>query len=172
MLLRRLCALVVIGHGARRVHLAGVTVNLGGGRAAQAAGDFLMDLGQRAACAEFRIRDRARRFTASLDAVFQPEGIRVLASPAQAPGANAICKRMIGTLRRELSGRLLIVDEHHLRRVVTEHLRHYNAARPHRPWPACPGPSRHPAAGINLAGHRIRQKHVFGGLIHEYQITA
>jgi hypothetical protein len=39
---------------------------------------------------------------------------------------------MIGTLRRELPGRLLIVDEHHLRRVLTEYLRHYNAARPHR----------------------------------------
>jgi putative transposase len=28
--------------------------------------------------------------------------------------------------------RLLIVDEHHLRPVLTEYLRHYTAARPHR----------------------------------------
>jgi hypothetical protein len=27
---------------------------------------------------------------------------------------------------------LLIVNEHHLRRVLTEYLRHYNTARPHR----------------------------------------
>ena len=46
--------------------------------------------------------------------------------------ANAICERIIGTLRRELFDRLLIVNEHHLRRVLTEYLRHYNAARPHR----------------------------------------
>jgi hypothetical protein len=39
---------------------------------------------------------------------------------------------MIGTLRRELSGRLLIVNERQLRRVLTDYLRHYNAARPHR----------------------------------------
>ena len=47
--------------------------------------------------------------------------------------SNAICERMIGTLRRELFDRLLIVNEHHLRRVLTEYLRHYNAARPHLP---------------------------------------
>ena len=39
---------------------------------------------------------------------------------------------MIGTLRRELLDRLLIINEHHLRRVLTEYLRHYNTARPHR----------------------------------------
>ena len=45
---------------------------------------------------------------------------------------NAICERIIGTLRRELFDRVLIVNEHHLRRALTEYLRHYNAARPCR----------------------------------------
>jgi len=39
---------------------------------------------------------------------------------------------IIGTLRRELLDRLLIVNEHHLRHVLTGYLRHYNTARPHR----------------------------------------
>ena len=39
---------------------------------------------------------------------------------------------MIGTLRRELLDRLLIVDENHLRRALTEYLTHYNAAHRHR----------------------------------------
>ncbi len=39
---------------------------------------------------------------------------------------------MIGTLRRELLDRMLIINEHHLRQVVTEYLTHYNTARPHR----------------------------------------
>jgi hypothetical protein len=42
---------------------------------------------------------------------------------------NAICERMIGTLRRELLGRLLIIDEHHLRRVLTEYLRQQDGLR-------------------------------------------
>jgi putative transposase len=91
-----------------------------------------MDLGQLKASARFLIRDRAGQFTASFDAVFQADGIGILASPPQAPRANAICERMIGTLRREFFDRLLIANEHHLRPVLTEYLRHYNTARPHR----------------------------------------
>jgi transposase InsO family protein len=53
-------------------------------------------------------------------------------SPPQAPRANAVCERMIGSLRRELLDRLLIVNERHLRRVLAAHLRHFNTARPHR----------------------------------------
>jgi transposase InsO family protein len=64
--------------------------------------------------------------------VFTAVGIRILASPPQAPRANAICERIISTLRRELLDRVLIVNEHHLRRALTEYLRHYTAARPHR----------------------------------------
>ena len=45
---------------------------------------------------------------------------------------NAICERIIGTLRREVFDRLLIVNENHLRQVLTEYLRHYNTGRPHR----------------------------------------
>jgi putative transposase len=92
-----------------------------------------MNLGQRAASVKFLIRDRAGQFTDSFDAVFQSDGIRILASPPQAPRANAICKRMIGALRRELSGQLLIVSEHHLRQVLTEYLVRYNTARPTAP---------------------------------------
>jgi transposase InsO family protein len=41
--------------------------------------------------------------------VFTADGIRILLSPPQAPRANAICERMIGTLRHELFDRLLII---------------------------------------------------------------
>jgi putative transposase len=173
VLLRRLYALIVIEHGTRRVHLAGITANPDGVWTTQAARNFLMDLIERGTSVKFLVRDRAGQFTASFDAVFQAEGIRILASPPQAPRANAICERMIGTLRRELFDRLLIVDEHHLRRVLTEYLRHYNAARPHRSLgqlaPAQAG-TRPPE--INLAEHRIRRKQVLSGLTHEYQIAA
>ena len=65
-------------------------------------------------------------------AVFTAEGIGILPTPPRAPRANAICERIIGTLRREVFDRLLIINEHHLRQVLTEYLLHYNTARPHR----------------------------------------
>jgi putative transposase len=67
---------------------------------------------------------------------------------------------------------MLIVDEHHLRRVLTEYLRHYNAARPHRA-PASshrlkltPGRRRSTSPSIDP------RKQILGGLTHEYQIAA
>ena len=117
-----------------------------------------MDLGQLTASVKFLIRDRAGQFTGSFDAVFTAEGIRILASPPQAPRANAICERMIGTLRREVFDRLLIVSEHHLRRVLTEYLLHYDAARPHRSLgQLAPAQAHARPLEINLAEHRIRR---------------
>jgi len=174
VLLRRIYALIVIEHGTRRVYLAGITANPDGAWTAQAARNFLMDLGARATAVKFLIRDRAGQSTGSFDAVFTAEGIRILASPPQAPRANAICERIIGTLRRELLDRVLIVDEHHLRRVLTEYLLHYNTARPHRALgqltPA--QADTRPPEPVTLAEHRIRRKRVLGGLTNEYQFAA
>jgi transposase len=173
VVLRRIYALIVIEHGTRRVHLAGITASPDGAWTTQAARSLLMDLGQRAASVKFLIRDRAGQFTGAFDAVFTAEGIRILASPPQAPKANAICERVIGTLRRELPGRLLIVNEHHLRRVLTEYLLHYNTGRPHRALgQLAPAQAHTRPPQINLAEHRIRRKQVPGGLTHEYQIAA
>ncbi len=83
---------------------------------------------------------------------------------------------MIGTLRRELLDQLLIVNEHHLRRALTQYLQHYNAARPHR---SLREGTAHPAQAdtrppepINLVDHRIRRKQVLSGLTHEYYVAA
>jgi integrase-like protein len=106
--------------------------------------------------------------------VFTADGIRILASPPQAPRANAICERIIGTLRREVLDRLLIVNEHHLRQVLTEYLRHYNTGRPYRALgqltPA--QADTQPPEPVNLAGHRIFRKQVLGGITHEYYVAA
>ena len=81
VLLQRLYALIVIEHGTRRAHLAGITTNPDDAWTTRAARNFLMDLGGRVASVRFLIRDRAGQFTGAFDAVFQADGIRVLASP-------------------------------------------------------------------------------------------
>jgi Integrase core domain len=90
--------------------------------------------------------------------LFAADGIRVLASPPQAPRADAICERIIGTLRRELFDRLLIVNERHLRQVLNEYLLHYNTARPHRALgQLAPTQTGTRPPEINLAEHRIHR---------------
>jgi hypothetical protein len=55
VMLRRVYALIVIEHGTRRPHLAGITANPDGSWTTQAARNLLMDLGHRAATVKFLI---------------------------------------------------------------------------------------------------------------------
>jgi putative transposase len=132
VLLRRIYALIAVEHGSRRTFLVGVSAHPSGAWTTQAARNLLMDLAERASSLKFLLRDQDSRFTRGFDAVFAADGIRILTSPARAPRANAICERMIGTLRRELLDRIMIVNQRHLRQVLTTYLHHFNEARPHR----------------------------------------
>jgi putative transposase len=132
VLLRRIYALIAVDHGSRRAHLLGVSAHPTGAWSTQAARNLLMNLADRATTIKFLHRDRDCRFTSTFDAVFAADSIRILTSPPGAPRANAICERMIGTLRRELLDRVLIVNERHLRQILTVYLHHFNENRPHR----------------------------------------
>jgi putative transposase len=131
----------------------------------------MMDLGDRVATLSFLLPDRDSRFTTAFDAVFTAEGIRILTSPPAAPRANAICERMIGTLRRELLDRVLIVNERHLRRILTIYLHHFNTAQPHQTLgQLTPAQAEtHPPRVINLADYQIHRRPILGRLTSEYQ---
>jgi len=132
VLLRRLYVLVFIEHGTRRMHLGGVTANPTGEWAVQQARNIALTLDGRLENIRFLIRDRGPNFTRSFDAVFEATGARILRTAAQAPRMNAICERLVGTVRRELVDRVLILGEAHLRAVLTEYQAHYTTARPHQ----------------------------------------
>ena len=99
--LRRLYLLVVIAHGTRRVHIAGITAHPTGAWVTQQARNLLMNFGDHADQFRFVIRDRDSKFTAAFDAVFTGADIQIIRTPVRAPRANAIVERWIATLRRE-----------------------------------------------------------------------
>jgi transposase InsO family protein len=120
VLLRRLYVLVFIEHGTRRLHVAGVTAHPTGAWAVQQARNLAMDLGDGLGALRFLIHDRDPMFTAAFGEVFKSEGLRIITALPRTPRMNAVCERVIGTLRRELLDRTLIVGERHLALVLRE----------------------------------------------------
>jgi putative transposase len=94
--------------------------------------NLAMSLGERFEGIKFLIGDRGSNFTASFDAVFQATGAKILRTAVQAPRMNATCERLVGTLRREIRDRMLILGGRHLHAVLTGYQAHYNTARPHQ----------------------------------------
>ncbi len=175
VLLRRLYVLIFIEHGTRRMYLGGVTSHPTGERTVQQARNLAPTLEEQFYAIRFLIHDRGPNFTASFDAVFQATGARILRSAIQAPRMNAICERLVGTLRRELLDRVLIRGEAHLRAVLTEYQVHCNTARPHQGTAQrVPAGERntHPATVTNVDTRQTRRKPVLNGLINEYARAA
>jgi len=81
---------------------------------------------------------------------------------------------MIGTLGRELLDWILILNERHLRQILTTYLHHCSEARPHRALTqlAPAQAETQPPHVINLADYQVCRRAILGGLTSEYQITA
>jgi putative transposase len=174
VLLRRLYVLVFIHHESRLVRIAGITSNPVASWVTQQARNLSMDLADLANALKFLIRDRDTKYTASFDAIFAADGIKILKRPVWAPRANAICERVIGTIRRERLDRMLILGRRHLETVLAEYVEHYNAHRPHRSLsqrsPADSDVTPPTIGDVDAA--RLRRADRLGGLLHEYRMVA
>jgi putative transposase len=168
--LRRLYVLFALEVGDRYLHVLGVTGHPDGPWTTQQARNLLMDLGEHAARFRFLVRDRAGQFTASFDAVLADAGIEVVKIPPRCPRANCYAERLVLTVRTELTDRMLIFGERHLRSVLAQYSLHYNRQRPHRALQLCPP---RPEAPVPEPIHgRIRRRPILGGLINQYEPAA
>ncbi|MFS8097391.1 integrase core domain-containing protein [Lentzea alba] len=130
--LKRVYVFFVMEVGTRYVHILGTTTNPDGPWTTQQARNFLMELDGRASEFRFLVRDRAGQFVTSFDSVLADAGIDVVKIPPRCPRANSYAERFVGTVRRELTDRLLIINERHPRSVLSRYVSHYNQRRPHR----------------------------------------
>jgi putative transposase len=127
----------------------------------------------------FLIHDRDSIFSQQLDQSIRNLGLRVLKTPVRSPQANALCERLLGTLRQECVDFVIPLTEHHLRRLLAEWVQHYNHGRPH--MSLGPGIPQSPApCPVARQTHRHRippslrvvARPILGGLHHEYWLEA
>ena len=167
--LKRIYVFFALEVGNRYVHILGATSHPTGAWTTQQARNLLMDLDDRAATFRFLVRDRAGQFTTSFDAVLAGAGIDTVKIPPRCPRANCFAERFVLTARTELTDRILIFGERHLRTVLAQYGAHYNApaatssapASPTAPRSSRPG-SRPPAdqtpTGPRRADQRVRTR--------------
>ncbi|CAI7973587.1 transposase [Frankia sp. Hr75.2] len=165
--LQRIYVFFVVDHATRHVHVLGTTKHPTAAWVTQQARNLLMDLDERGHRFRFLLHDRDTKFTASVDAVFTEAGIDVVRTPPQAPQANTIAERRIGTAHRECTDRLLIIPERHLTSVLDSYAKHFNTHRPHRSLRQHPPDP--PPAVAPTPGSTVRRTRILGGLINEYR---
>ncbi len=112
----------------------------------------------------FLIHDWEAKFPAAFDTVFPAEGITIIPTSYQVPKANAFAEHWIRSVREECLDHLLILNERHLRRVLTEYLAYFNHVRPHQGigQQCLVAPVPYPAQGP------VHRRDMLGGIVHEY----
>ena len=171
---RMLYVFVVIEHGARRLLHLNVTAHP---TAAWTLQQLREAFGYQARY-RYLIHDRDSIFANSLDESIERLGLKVLKSPLRSPKANAICERMIGTIRRECLDWLIPVSETHLRAILKDWRAYYNGSRPHMALgPGVPDPPATPRLDSRKnSRHRlgerlvVRARSVLDGLHHDYSL--
>jgi transposase InsO family protein len=168
--LKRIYVFFALEVRTRYVHILGTTSHPTGGWTTQQARNLLMDLGDHATRFRFLVRDRAGQFTASFDAVMADASIDVVKIPPRCPRANCYAERLVLTIRTEVTDRMLIFGDRHLRSVLARYAVQYNRKRPHRSLELRP-PRPDPPVPEPIRG-RIRRRPILGGLINEYEAAA
>ena len=80
--------------------------------------------------------------------------------------SNTYAERFVLTARTEVTDRMLIFGQRHLRTILA----HYNGRRPHRSRQLRPPRPDHPVA--DLSQERIKRRPILGGLINGYERAA
>jgi putative transposase len=166
---------VLIHHGSRRLVHFNVTAHPTAAWTLQQMRDavgFEQDY-------RYLLHDRDSIFARHLDESIKGFGMRVLKSPPRSPMANAVCERLIGTMRRECLDWLIPISEPHLRSILKIWVGHYNSSRPHMALgPGVPDPpAKAGAFQTQQSRHRIGEglvvlaKSVLGGPHHEYSLA-
>ena len=120
----------------------------------------------------YLIQDNDSKFGPLVARLATTSRIEVLRTPFHAPRANGICERFLGSIRRECLDHVLIVHEHHRRRVLRESGDYFKHARPHQGInQAIPGASE-TTARSGQGSQTIVSLPILGGLHHDYRFAA
>ena len=156
---------MVLRHDRRRIVHFSVTAQPTASWAAQQIREaFPWDTGPR-----HLIRDRDGIYGATFRATVAAMGIEDVVTAPRSPGQNPYVERVIGSIRRECLNHVIVLNERHLRQILSSTLDYYHRSRTHLSLEKdCPEPRlvHPPDAGKVIAFPQV------GGLHHRYERLA
>jgi putative transposase len=160
-------AFVIVHHESRRVVHVGVTEHPTDAWISQQ----LRDATPFDAKPKYLICDNDKKYRPTFERVAKASGIEVIHTPFEAPRANAICERFVGSLRRECLDHVLVIGARPLNRMRKDYVAYFNQVRPHQGIGQGVPVSRVSPPGEPKAG-RVIAFPVLNGLHHDYRRTA
>jgi len=162
---RFLYAIVVLGHDRRKIIHFDITAHpTQAWLSRQMTEAFPWDTAPR-----YLLRDRDASYGQGFRDRVQAMGIKEVVTAPRSPWQNAYVERIIGSIRRECLNYVVIVNERHLRRVLSSYVQYYHRTRTHLSLDKdCPDtrPAHRPTAGKIIASPEV------GGLHHRYERRA
>jgi transposase InsO family protein len=80
----------------------------------------------------YLIMDRYPLYTAAFRGMMKGAGVKVVRLPVRSPNLNAYAERFVLSIKSECLERMVLLGEWHLRRSISEYMKHYHAERNHQ----------------------------------------
>ena len=120
---------------------------------------------------KFLLFDRDAKFGDAVVCVAKDLGSEPVRTAFHSPWQNGVAERWVGSCRRDLLDHVIVLNERHLKRLMTEYVRYYHQDRTHLGL-AKDTPVSRPVTICSAAGSQIRSLSRLGGLHHRYAVAA
>lgn len=156
----------VIGHDRRKILRCNVTRNPNALWIVQQ----MREAWPYAAAHRFLLFDHDSKFGNDVVSCAKDMGSEPVRTAFRSPWQNGVAERWVGSCRRDLLDHVIVLNERHLKRLMSEYVRYYHEDRTHLGL-AKDAPTGRPVA-IRSAGNRIQSFSRLGGLHHRYVVAA
>jgi putative transposase len=119
----------------------------------------------------FLLFDRDSKFGADVVSAVRDIGSQPTRTAFHSPWQNGVTERWVGSCRRDLLDHVIVLDERHLKRLISEYVLYYHEDRTHLGL-AKDTPAGRPTAIRSAAESEIQSLPRLGGLHHRYAVAA
>lgn len=119
----------------------------------------------------FLLFDRDSKFGHEVISFARDLGSRPVRTAFRSPWQNGVAERWVGSCRRDLLDHVIVLNERHLKRLMSQYVRYYHEDRTHLGL-AKDTPAGRPTAACPTVGSKILSFPRLGGLHHRYAAVA